>query len=111
MAAVPEGDDGLPPTTTVQGSAPGWSGFGILGSAIALSAPAAAGPLGLWGAANSVFFNLVRKADELVFPKNTLLEIRLGRTPDESGSSPIKPVQPARLEVGGEREPRVLLAR
>jgi len=84
MTGVPDDEPGSP---TVQGSAPGWTGFGILGSAAALIHPAAASPLGIWGAANSIYFKLIRKGDEMQLPKNTLLEIRFGRTP--AGTQPV----------------------
>ncbi len=111
MTAVPDGDDGAPPTTTVQGSAPGWSGFGILGSAAALSAPAAAGPIGIWGAANSIYFNLVRKADELEFPKNTLLEIRFGRASEEVEALPPDLGETSAPDAREPAEPRALRTR
>lgn len=76
-AAVPDEDARI----TTQGAAPGWSGFGLAGTAISLGTRAAAGPLGWFGSATSVYFNLIRKADELVFPANTVLEIRFGRAP------------------------------
>jgi hypothetical protein len=78
MVGVPGDEDGVPTGSSAQGMAPGWTGFGPWGSLIALSSRAAAAPIGLWGAGSSIYFNLVRKADELEFPKHTLLEIRLG---------------------------------
>ena len=84
MAGPPGDEDGVPTGSTAQGAVPGFSGLGILGSAISLGARPAAGPIGVWGAANSLYFNLVRKANELEFPKHTLLEIRLGRSPEDA---------------------------
>ena len=81
--AVPDEDS----ATTMQGGAPGWSGFGLAGTALSLSAPAMAGPLGWWGSASSVYFNLIRRADEVVFPANTVLEIRFGRAPTAVASA------------------------
>lgn len=88
MTGVPDNEDGVPTGPTVQGAAPGWSGFGLLGSAAALSTPAAAAPLGIWGAANSIYFNLIRKANELELPANTLLEIRFDRASERAESPP-----------------------
>lgn len=68
---------------TAHGAAPGWSGFGLAGTAIALAAPSAAGPLGWWGSAASIYTNLIRKTGEVVFPANTMIEIRFGRSPGE----------------------------
>lgn len=73
---APEGES----TVTAHGAAPGWSGFGLAGTAVALAVPAAAGPIGWWGAGSSIYFRLLRKADEVVFPAHTMIEIRLGRT-------------------------------
>ena len=84
MAGPPGDEDGVPTGSTAQGAVPGFSGLGVLGSIIALSARSASGPIGVWGAANSIYFNLVRKADELEFPKHTLLEIRLGRSQEDA---------------------------
>lgn len=82
MVGVPGDEDGVPTGSSAQGMAPGWTGFGPWGSLVALSSRAAAAPIGLWGAGSSIYFNLVRKADELEFHKHTLLEIRFGRSLD-----------------------------
>ena len=73
--AVPSADDAL----KAQGGAPGWSGFGLVGTAAALATHTVAGPLGWWGVASSTYSNLLRKANELEFPAHTVLEIRVGR--------------------------------
>ena len=88
-AAVPDEESRI----ATQGAAPGWSGFGLAGAAVSLGTRAAAGPLGWFGSASSVYFNLIRKADELVFPVNTVLEIRFGRA-----TIPVAQVSPASRE-------------
>ena len=75
--AVPDADDAF----KAQGGAPGWSGFGLVGAAASMATYKVAGPLGWWGSASSIYFNLIRKARELEFPANTVIEIRLGRSP------------------------------
>ena len=81
-AAVPDEES----TVAIQGGAPGWSGFGLAGLAVSLTTRTAAGPLGWWGAASSVYFNLIRKAGEVVFPAHTVLEIRFGRPAPQAGN-------------------------
>lgn len=73
--AVPDADDAL----KAQGGAPGWSGFGLVGTGAALASHTVAGPLGWWGVASSTYYNLIRKANELEFPAHMVLEIRVGR--------------------------------
>ena len=75
--AVPGADD----TIKAQGGAPGWSGFGLVGAAASMATYKVAGPLGWWGSASSIYTSLIRKAAELEFPANTVLEIRVGRSP------------------------------
>ena len=75
--SVPDGDDAI----KVQGGAPGWSGFGLAGTAASLATHTVAGPLAWWGVAHSTYYNLIRKADEMEFPANTRIEIKFGRSP------------------------------
>lgn len=111
MTGVPDEEDGVPTGPTAQGAAPGWSGFGILGSAAALSTPAVAGPLGIWGAANSIYFHLIRKADELELPANTLLEIRFDRTSDRVESLPVQRIEDSVPDTGESVVPPALRTR
>lgn len=80
LASVPDDEASI----KTQGGAPGWSGLGLGGTAISLAKPSVAGPLGWAGVATSVYFNLIRKANELELPANTRVEIRLGRPPNQT---------------------------
>lgn len=114
MVGVPGDEDGVPSGSSAQGMAPGSTGFGPWGSLVALSSRAAAAPIGLWGAGSSIYFNLVRKADELEFPKHTLLEIRFGRPFDSAVSEGAETPSSADTSVGGthrEPPPRKLIVR
>ena len=75
---------------------------------------AAAAPIGLWGAGSSIYFNLVRKADELEFPKHMLLEIRFGRSVDNVVSEEsVLPVSDdaAESQPQNDPSPRTLIIR
>src|SRR5438309_1028768 len=56
----------------------GGLGFGLLGSALGrLSRPFGVG-LGLYGAGRSIYFNVIARGQEVTFPIDTPLEVRLG---------------------------------
>ena len=62
------------------GAVRGGAGFGLLGSLIAMAAraqPITAG-FAFYGAAMSVYSHLVARGSEVVFPKDTAMEIRFG---------------------------------
>jgi hypothetical protein len=76
--AVQEGSGD--PGETVGGGVRGGAGFGLVGSVIALAArsgPVTAG-FAFYGAAWSVYSHLVARGREVVFPKDTAMEIRFG---------------------------------
>jgi hypothetical protein len=58
----------------------GFSGFGVLGTAASLGPRVVGTSLGYYGFAWSVYSNVIARGKELVFDKNTAMEIRF--TPD-----------------------------
>jgi hypothetical protein len=62
------------------GAVRGGVGFGLMGSLIAMAArsqPVTAG-FAFYGAAMSVYFHIVARGNEVVFPKDTAMQIRFG---------------------------------
>jgi hypothetical protein len=82
------------PGNVAGGGVRGAAGFGLIGSVIALvarSRPVSAG-FAFYGAAWSVYSHLVARGSEVVFPKNTAMEIRFGshkgtKSPAPSGKT------------------------
>lgn len=73
----------------------GW-GFGLVGSALSLATKSRAvtAALGFYGAAWSIYSNLLARGRDVVFPANTPMEIRLGNHERPGAKMPL-PLPPA----------------
>lgn len=70
----------------------GW-GFGLVGSALSLATKSRAvtAALGFYGAAWSIYSNLLTRGRDVVFPANTPMEIRLGNHERPGAKMPLPP--------------------
>jgi hypothetical protein len=59
----------------------GFSGFGLLGAAVARTSTSVGGALGWWGVAASVYMNVVSRGHDVVFARNTEMDVRFGPRP------------------------------
>ncbi|HXP85298.1 MAG TPA: hypothetical protein VN841_11300 [Bryobacteraceae bacterium] len=59
----------------------GFSGFGLLGAAVARTSSGVGSALGMWGLAASVYANVVSRGRDVVFARNTEMEVRFGPRP------------------------------
>jgi hypothetical protein len=66
----------------------GLSGFGLLGGVVARTSPNVGSALGMWGLAVSVYSNVVSRGHEVVFERNTEMEVRFGPRPVPRGKEP-----------------------
>lgn len=68
----------------------GLSGYKLIGLAIAFGArsPVLSRTLGLWGTTQSVYIHFLGRGQNLVFLKNTPIEISFGQQPERSRSHP-----------------------
>jgi hypothetical protein len=55
----------------------GWLGFGALGAAVGQISRPVAVALGVWGAARTMYSNVLGKGRDVVFPENTLIQVQL----------------------------------
>lgn len=79
-----------------QALAGGW-GFGLVGSAISLATKSRAitAAFGFYGAAWSIYSNLLTRGHDVVFPAQTLIQIRLGSHQRPGSRVPLPPPAPA----------------
>jgi hypothetical protein len=63
----------------------GFSGFGLLGAAVARTSSGVGSALGMWGLAASVYTNVVSRGRDVVFARNTEMEVRFGPRPVPPG--------------------------
>jgi hypothetical protein len=59
----------------------GLSGFGLLGAAVARSSPNVGSALGMWGLAVTVYSTVISRGRDVVFARNTEMEVRFGPRP------------------------------
>jgi len=85
------------------GAASGASGFGVIGTLVGALAHSrvVSSAFGVYGAARSVYSHFLARGRDLVFPKNTAMEVAIGPRPSAPSPNSRKP---ATLNPGAKME-------
>ena len=98
MSAYQEGDrdhDNLSGSDPISRGAGGLGGFKLVGMALGLAVPSRAlgYSMGAYGAGMSFYSHFIARGNEVVFPKNTAMQIGIGTRGSGTSAPPASPMQ------------------